>query len=458
MIRCRAASAKPPFAVLLLLAIVAIWPRVVYAVDIDAAELERRLALERRVAEIDRALFAELVRLATFNVHFHLEANRHQKWRDITYPIARESGTALGFAATLIDTRQQVKGLDKPSDASREALRKAVTCAIVGNAISGGASALELAQNTWMELKARREAYSPGRSLAFVKSIVANTNRLLDARAQLADEVLLPERRRVIQLETHLIRRIRQQLLFEFGTWSCHSRDLAWRENTFYTIDSLQNFTRMCAAIITMNAFGNLKLGRSATVCALVGNSAATINPILRNFVGIAVRKHQERKLAREIPFERTGESPELDDLQQKLTTEVAESWLRKVAALSYRTEKIDAELDREVKEIERYRQVAQQQSVSGPLIGLTGVASSTLATVAVYDYLQEPKTAIRLGLAGRITQGTGQALALMITPYTTIKGIISQHRLKKRGELPSQILSERLKRIELLEREQSRN
>lgn len=419
--------------------------------------VDRELSFQSKFAEVDRALFFELVKLAKFNVHFHLEANHHQKWRNLTYPLARESGTALTFSASLIELNQLSKGLDNPARISRTELKKAVTCGITGNAISGTASALELAQNTWVMLKARENGYSPKRSLEFVKSVIANTDRLLERREALAAEVLSSERRQVIDLETKMVRTIRQQLLFEFGTWSCHSRDQAWRENTFYTVDSLQNYTRMSAAILAMKTFDNPEIGRYAVVTALVANSAATLNPILSNLAGVAIRKRQERKLKKLFPFERPElPSNELAVLQEKLSQEEHQkehnvdhqAWLRKVAALNERSEKVDVQLNRETREIERYRQVAQQQTISGPLIGLTGVASATLATVAVYGYPREIETATRLGFAGRITQGSGQAYALLNTPYTVIKGMIRNHELRRRGELPEQILKERLDKL----------
>lgn len=423
-----------------------------YAADFGGLGAAEGSHLEEDFRATDRGLFLELVKLAKFNIRFHLEANRHQKWRDLTYPILRESGTAVSLATTIIDISQQARGIENLAQVNRNALKNAVTCGIVGSAINGSASALELAQNSWMMYRAKRMGYSPARSLAFVKTIVANTDVLLNNRDQLIAQVRTPERRRVLELETRLIRRMRQQLLFEFGAWSCHSRDQAWRENTFYTLDALQSFTRMGAAITAMHAFGSPELGRGAAITSLVGNSVATLNPIVKDLVGIAVRKHQERKLAREIPFERPTRSDDLDHLQQQLVADTQEIWLRKVAALNYRSDRIDIALDREIKDIERYRQIAQQQTISGPLIGLTGVASSTLATVAVYGYLREPDTAIRLGLSGRITQCTGQVYALVNTPYTMIHGMIRKHRLRKRGELPSQILEARLKKLEELD------
>lgn len=407
--------------------------------------------------ETDRALFLELVKLAKFNTQFQMEANRHQKWRSITYPLGREAGTALTFSATIIDLNQLARGLDNPRAVSRPALKRAVACGITGNAISGGASALELAQNTWVMLKARQMGFSPRRSLAFVKDIIASTDKLLKAREKLTAEEPSEERRRVMDLETRLVRRIRQQLLFEYVRWSCHSRDRAWRENTFYTIDSAQNFTRMSGAILALKAFSTRKTARPAVICGLVGNSMATLNPIVRNLAGVLIRKHQKSILAREIGIERPPDlAVELDELQQTLCAQSQEheqsKWLQKVATLTNRSGQLDAVLERETKQIERYRQVAQQQSISGPLIGLTGVTSSTLATVGVFKYQNDFDTANKLGFAGRITHGSGQAYALLNTPYTAIRGILRNRDLRSRGELPSQILEERLRKLETLQ------
>lgn len=406
------------------------------------------------LAEIDRRLFLELVELAKFNAHFQLESNRHQKWRSVTYPLGREAGTALTFTGTIIDLTQLSQGLDSPARISKPTLKRAVACGITGNAISGGASALELAQNTWIMMQAKRKGFSPGRSLAFVKRIIASTDALLKTRESLVAAQPIEERRRVMELETKLVRRIRQQLVFEYSNWSCHSRYQAWRENTFYTLDSAQNFTRMSGAILAMKSFTNRQAARPAVLCGLVGNSVATVNPIVRNLAGIAIRKHQEKKLAKEIGNERPALLAEdLDELQQMLCTQSQGQehgkWLQKVANLTNRSGLLDAQLDRETKQIERYRQIAQQQSVSGPLIGLTGVTSSTLATIAVFKYHDDFDTANKLGFAGRITHGTGQAYSLINTPYTAIRGILRNRELRSRGELPSQILQERLRKLD---------
>lgn len=414
----------------------------------------------RSIIAIDKDLYLELIRLSRFNVRFHLEANAHQKWRTITYPLGRESGTAISFSANLIDLNQQAKNLNHPAGVSRSAVKDAIACGLTGSALSGCSSGLELAQNSWVMWQARKQGFSPKASLAYVKEVVKKTDELLEQRERLTAMEMEVHRRRVHELETLLIRRIRQQLLFEFRTWSCHSRDQAWRENTFFAIDSAQSFLRMTSSILARKALEDPDFAGDSIVCALISNSAATINPIFRNLVGLTVRKYQSAKLKKEFPCERPLTPldislEELKDLQASHAGEKQhEELLTSLLVLSDRSERIDTNLDRETKEVERYRQIAQQQSVSGPLIGLTGLTASTLAAVAFFGYREQPRTAIKIGFPGRITAATGFTYALLNTPYTVYSGMKRKRRLREKGQLPEQILAERLKNLDRFEAE----
>jgi hypothetical protein len=411
----------------------------------------------RNIVAVDKALYLELIKLSRFNVQFHLKANAHQKWRSFTYPLGRESGTAVSFAGTLVDLNQQAKNLNHPIGISRSAIKDGIACNITGSAISGCSSGLELVQNSLVMRQASRQGFSPKDSVAFVKTVVNKTNVLLEERERLSAQEMAAPRRRVRDLETTLLKRIRQQLLFEFRTWSCHSRDQAWRENTFYAIDSAQSFLRMTASILARKTFDEPNLAGGSIVCALVSNSAATINPIFRNLVGRAVFKYQAAKLAKEFPCERPMSDAmshqELKELQANHSIDSQHEELLTTALLLHdRSERIDVNLDRETKEIARYRQIAQQQSVSGPLIGLTGLTGSVLSAVAYFGYREEPRKAIKIGFPGRITAVTGQAYALLNTPYTALSGMRRNRRLKERGQLPEQILNERLKNLDHFE------
>lgn len=409
-----------------------------------------------KVDDIDRALILEFIKLARFNIRFQQEANRHQPWRALTYPIAREAGTAVSFGSSLVDLRERVRGFDDPRLISKSSLRHAITTSIVGNTISGGASSAELAQNTWVMLNARRNGYSPKDSAAYVKSIVKTTDALFEQRNQLIVSPQAPERRRTLyEFEARLLRSIRERLLYEFTTWSCLSREQAWSENTFYAIDAVQNFTRVGSGIIGLRAFKQPNIGGSAAICGLVANSAATLNPLIRNAVGISIRKYQRRKLSKDFPVDRPDTSADLAvlaKLQKDIPEEKQSTLLADAVSFSDGGTRLDAVLERETKQIQRLRQVAQQQTISGPLIGLTGLSGSVLGTTAFYEYRTDRETTNSLLFAGRVAAVAGQGYALLLTPYTMIAGLRKQRRLKKRGELPSQLLEQRLKRLDELE------
>lgn len=425
--------------------------------SIDSAS-EPTTKRSAEINKLDSSLLLELIKFSRFSIHFHLQSNYHQKWRAWTYPLGREAGTAATFGGTLTDITQQAKGLSNLRNISRSAIKNGMASSMTGNAISGSSSSLELAQNTWVMWKARRNGFSPGNCINVAKQFISTTDALFDKRQQLIGLEQSPAKREVHKMESDLLKRIRQQLLFEFSTWSIYSREQAWRENTFYTIDAADSFTRMTAVILARRALDEPRVARSAAICGLIANSALTLNPIVSNLTAYAVRKYQKHKLARQFSFQRPDLAEdslhELKQMRADYPGEKSEEQLAVLIDLGARSGRLDAALDRESKEIARYRQIAQQQSIVGPAIGLTALASSILSTVAIYDFHDKPVIANRLGFSGRISHSTGQVAALLITPYTAVHGMLLNKRLKSRGELPAQILEQRLARLDHLEKQ----
>lgn len=443
--------------------ILALYPQSSYGQDNSKSALASTAASAEsassvaKISSIDKSLLLELIKLARFNIRFHQQANRHQKWRTLTYAAGREAGTAVSFAASLVDLKQRVRGLDDPSLISRNALKNVVTATLVGSAISGSASSLELAQNTWVMLQAGKNGYSPKASTAFVKNIVAITDHLFEQRELLVST--LPQdlqQRHIYELESDLLHHIRQQLIIEFCSWSCHSRGQAWRENTFYSLDAMQNFTRMSAAIIGLKGFSQPGLGGAAAVTTVVANSAATLNPLVCGIVGMSMRKYQMRKLSHEFPLgQPILAAQSLAELKVKIVDRENDSdtkLLEEAVSLGDKSQRLDLAIDRENKDIERLRRVAQQQTVAGPLIGLTSIPGAVLGTVAFYDYRFDRVTTNKLLFAGRLSALAGQSFALVQTPYTVVSGLIKNDKLRKAGKLPEQMLEERLKNLDHLE------
>ncbi|HEY9791518.1 MAG TPA: hypothetical protein V6D22_14040 [Candidatus Obscuribacterales bacterium] len=438
-----------------------VWPDGVRAEEPTAA-LKSGVETSRaeRIDEIDRSLMLAFIDLARFNIRFHQGANRQiSPWR-LLYPAGREAGTAVSFASSTMDLRQRLRAIRRKR-VDKDSVRNILNVALVGNLVSGSVSSMELAQNTWVMLRATKNGYSPRDSEAHVREMVATTDALFKERRQLVAATEVAGRRQVFQIEDRLLRRIRQQLLYEFATWSAHSRDTMWRENTFYALDAGQNFTRAGAVMTGLRALNRPRLGGPSAITTLVASGLATVDPIIAILAGIAVHHYQITKLAREFPVERPDARPgeswdELEHtltvLQQSSPTERRTRLLHQAANLASSSQMFDTSLDKETAQIQRLRQVAQQQAIVGPAIGLTAVTGSTLGTIAFYGYRTHRTSSAHLLLATRLSVMPGQAVALAYTPFAMILAAKKYEHLKKRGELPAQLLAERLRNLDALE------
>jgi hypothetical protein len=415
---------------------------------------------QARISEIDKEVMLELLSLAQFNTKFQQQANRHQPWRLFLYPLMQQAGTSLSFSNTLIDLRQRAKGLTNVDHISKGAQRSGLRLAIIGGAIGGSSSAMELAQNAWVMWRAGEMGLSPGKSLAFARHTMDKVDTLLDERHKLESLEPSQTNRQVLELEGRLLSHIRDQLLYEFRKWSAQSREIAWRENVFYAIDTAQNFTGMTGNILSLNAFHNMPYIRgTSAICQLTANTMVMLNPPFRTAVGICVRKYQKQKLLKYFPARR----PEIEasvladwkDLEQYSahldTSSTAQRSLEEAAFLFRRTQGMGDEISRETEHITKLRRVADQQSISGPIIGLASVARSTLITVGYYGYHGKAEINNRLAFAGRISQLSGQTYSLIATPTAQVKGFINNRRLAREHRLPGQILAERMEKLNAL-------
>lgn len=429
-------------------------------------DLASKVVLKAAVARLDRKIMLECIKLARFNVLYHDGVNRKNFAQEWLYPMQREAGTALAFSNTIVDIRQRARGLKNPSLVSRTAQKKGLECALIGQAITGTSSAVQLLQNLNHTRIATKNGYSPAAATETVKGYATTIDGLLAERANLLSGPNLLRSKELFELQGRLLAHIKGQLIFEFKNWSVGSRFGEWSENTFYAIDSAQGFTQMSSSICSLQGFSKREYGGGAAITGLVGNALVTCNPIIRTAVGHAVAKMERNRLNKVFPQERPRK---IDDVlaEYNLANDPREAdessslETKELAFLIRRTEELDGPLDKEVEHVRKLRRIADQQAISGPLIGLTGVTRSVLNTVAYYqstpsgsaNYERTRVVGNQLNLTGRIVQSTGQAYSLINTPYTEVKHYLYKRRLKKAGQLPKQLLAQRLDRLDELEK-----
>ncbi len=426
-------------------------------------------SFKEKIVSIDRQIMLECIELARFNLHFHNGVNRKNFSQEWLYPMQREAGTALGFSNTIIDIHQRSRGLHDPSLISKNAQKTGVVCALTGQAITGGSSAIQLLQNLRQGAIARGKGYSPKNSIATVKAIENSINEKLTQRSQLIAAETLGDQQPLYDLQGRLLEHIKIQMVHEYKNWSVSSRSTEWSENTFYALDSTQGFVQMSGSCLSLKGFSESGLGGKASILGLVGNSIVMFNPMIKNAAGKYISYRHRKALNKIFPG---GRPEDIDHLLAKydLTkipsmqegAEPASIEERELAFLVRRSAEIDEPLNREIAKVRKLRRIADQQAISGPLIGLTGVTRSVLNAVA---YCQNPDnsgssetsmqkaiSSNQLNLTGRIVQSAGQAYSLVDTPYTELRHYLYKRSLEKAGKLPAQRMQKRLALLDALE------
>ncbi len=406
------------------------------------------------VINVDKEIEKELLEFARFNIAYFKTTSGVLSKRVYGYAFAREAGTAVAFAGTLTELSERARVLNDVGKFSKSARRHALICSSIGNAISAESSTLELGQNLWAVFYARRKNCSSTQAVSNVAQRVERIDKLLDKREQILARQTDPSVRELGVIEGKLLQRVKQQLLYEFRKWNVSSREQAAKENFFYTLDAMQNYLGMGSNLLSLRSFHSPGKSAAAAITLLIANSAATLNPLLSNLTAYMVRVHERHLLFKKFNVERPLAERTLSvaELEKVEKNEHNSKMLEEALFICKSSEKMDQNIDFEVSEIARLRQIAQQQAIAGPLIGLTSVARAILTTVSYYGYGRDRVTSNKLLFAGRISQATGQAYALWDTPYTLYKGYRRRKILAAEGRLPSQVLERRLKRLDDIE------
>lgn len=429
----------------------------------DSGNKEALLTNEQRkkLRKLDTEIILECLKLARFNIDFHETANKHWAWRSVLYPLAKQTGTALSFANVVSDMYQRGRSFRNPSKRSNAVRRRGLFTTATGKVIGGTGSALELTQNGIVCLIAKKKGFSPKKSLDFVLHSRSEINRMLEQRDILIESLRDGQSKELLKLESLLLRRIKNRLIREFKRWSALSREQMWKENVFFALDVSQESVNFSNNILSLGTASRPSNSQTASILGLVAKSISTLNPLIRTATGKFVSKYQRWRLDRALPEEEIPNAEKLlspyGDIDELMalakSKDPSERQIEEFDLLVNGSLKVDAFVDRERAKIEKLRRVAQQQAISGPLIGLSSLAQKVLVVVSEYGD-GDTNTNNQLRFAGRISQAAGQGYSLVNTPTTQVLHYLKNKDLRKQGKLPSQILERRKKRIEKVEKQ----
>jgi hypothetical protein len=276
--------------------------------------------------------------------------------------------------------------------------------------------------------------------------LLANANQLSE------------EERRARVAEASMMRHVADELLITFRKRSTDSQERMWRKSSLFAIDSFQNFGQVSAAILSLKGFQNHRFEGPNQLVSLASSSVAALNPLTSWAIGVAAGVRHKHSLNKAFP-EMSSKLKATEEqwgtvISGLMATSSDRRDMRELAFLSEKSAKLDEQVDKEIKKIDKLRRVADQQAISGPLIELASVAKEICGTVGFYRYRSEPIIRNRIQFAGRISSMTGQSYSLFKTPYTQLQNISNHYRLRRQGKLPAQLAADSLAKLDAIERQ----
>ena len=320
---------------------------------------------------------------------------------------------------------------------------------------------MELVANGVETVKASRRGFSGRNSVSVVQTTVKRVDDILGRRHSLMSEAgFTGTRQELLELKEQLLRYERDRLVFEFKRWNAHSRGYAWYKNSFYIINAVVNMARFTAIQLGFKSFTDKRFTGGVGPILITSACLAGLGPVMSTTIGNCMERHQKRSLSKKLPvsyflsdeearhkFERLAQllsSTEAHDQHSQLASELVRLREEKLG--------LDTLIYHEERNIQRLRLVAGQQAKAAPMVSTLTAGAGILGTVGYHGYRQRPLISNRLGFAGDTATIAAEAVALYATPAAAIRAYLYERELKRKGEHPDQLLSNRLKDLKALE------
>lgn len=415
---------------------------------------------------ITKRLLLAAVELERFSLTFRLESARQPRWRRLRYFLAQETGAAGIMAFEIIAVDQFNVGRKHPLKIDIGALKGGLRTALVTSIIAGSGSCLELASNTVHAIENKRRGYDS-----------QSANKYVLERKQLIDS-LMAERETFVNkhsdhpyypvwvAEGKVLRELRSAFIYEYSQFHSDMRGYGIYENLFYAINIASNAVGATAAHYGVKALTDPKYNGTSNVLFIVAGSLGMAAPLLSSALGGLARKYDYyrlTKLLKEKPqYDPAAVAAATKELQAAETAVIAQG--HEIAALNSQalvTESLyvqsahlfKKQLDSETRAVRRFNKVAVQSNILGPAIGGTLFTQGLLGTIGYYRYGMRPRKQLTLAYRGSVVGLTGASVAVAATAAGLLADWYYVHRHKKKKRLPPQLIEERLKHLEEVEK-----
>jgi len=436
-------------------------PTPVYAQDISSVS-ETTSDFSTKYTAVTKKILQNAVEIERFSLNYRLETLKQPKFRKLRYFLCQEAGAAGGLAFEITALNEYGKGRKRPLTFDKDRFGNGLKATMTTSIIAGSGSAFELANNTWLGLQRREKGFDSKSAKKFVVDKLASIDELLAERERLvAANKDHPAYERAVT-EGQIFSDLRNSFINEFGHFYVDSRSAQTMQNTFYALNAGYNAIGATAAGVGYRALSRPKFTGTSNILFIVSGGLAGVTPLLSTASGMVMKKYSQHQINRDLPlrgkFDRAELSSKLKLLEAARSHDQGSlmptlSATERLGLYSDSQELFTKQLDNELKVIRRLDKVALQTNLLAPPIGGLLMTQGILGTYAYYEQKGQVRKQLSSNYKGAVAGTVGTSLSLVGNLGWLVTSMAYEHSLKKKNQLPSQLIQERLHHLDDVEK-----
>jgi hypothetical protein len=433
----------------------------------------------RQIEVLTTEILHKEIDLERYYLNYRVIGTREPRTRQFRYYLLQVGSASCTLAANIVYTKLAAKGLHSHGggdfglgDANRSAVkassnsavRNALRVGMIGSLLDGGSSALELGSNGWIAVSNMRRGFAPRAAVRAVAARVKEIDALMRARAEVIQRHDELRNNEVYQAETEVLKGLRDWCLSEFGDIYAEVKSTQSSVNLYYLLDIISCGVYLADYVLFFRSLGpgHATAAGSGLTTAYVGDAITMADVPISTISGRVLYKYWRNRLKKRLNEPLVDTEKETMAAVKRIEQAIASrdgtsldapsAVEARVAAYALWATRYDKAIESGLEQERREEKVALQGEISGPLIGGTYLAQDILAAEAYYHLPNNNQAGSSLALAGAITSAAGATSSLALTNWYFFSDLAHRRKLRKRNQLPEQLMAQRLKTLNELD------
>lgn len=416
-----------------------------------------------RYTALSKRILLASIELERFSLKRRLETGKVPPLRKYRYFLAQEAGAGCGLAFEVTGLDQFNKGRKRLVDFDPNAMRRALSTALTGSVIASSGSAFELSANMVRGYKNRRNGYDDKSANKYVAERLKTIDDLMGQRAKLVSEYSSDPAYNRAVAEGVVLQEMRNSFVREYALFTKDAAKFNAFQNSFFFLNSAYNAVGAVGAGLARKGLSNPDYNGPANITFIVSGTMAALTPIVSTGLGAWASRRSQHNLVKAIgplPKEPTGSAYAEAQATLAQSTGPAPGSLipslpatQRLAFYEQSNSLFQKQLLNETSVMRTLNKVAVENIVLGPVIGSLLATQGIIGTYGSYELATRPKKQLNSFFHGAVCGTVGTSMAVVGNAASLLASIAYEHKLDKEHRLPKQLIDDRLKHLDDVEK-----